>query len=260
MSNITPTAGIVMTSSEAVQVFNAAEFKYTRQVSKGLSASINYTFMHDMSDNMSEGGENDYEDLLRIRQYDYGNDENEIRSRIAGGVSYTLPFGKTSHGLAREAIGGWQLNALGRWQTGGVFSVSNSARLPGLETAYINNGISGSDRPDMVAGQGPFSNVPAGLFFNPAAYTQHAIGVQGDTRGNALHGPHYRSLDLGLNKEFQIYERLALRFRAEVFNITNTPTFSNPGGDINSGSVGQLNGTLGTTNPRQIQGSLKFVF
>jgi hypothetical protein len=211
--------------------------------------NTNYTWAHDLSDSDQEGGVNDYEVPTMIRQVDYGNDENEIRSRIAGGVTYYLPFGQNKHGLLRAATNGWQLNALRRWMTGQAFTVLNG-------DAQINNGVNSSDRPNKIGD--PFHNVPAHLFFNRAAFAPQAFGTIGNERVNQLHGPHTRSLDLSGSKSFQLTEKVGLLFRAEFFNITNTPSFATPANDINSSSVGLITGTVGT--PRQIQGSLKVFF
>lgn len=240
---------VLITDTEGVSSYNALQAKFTRQLKHGLGVNMNYAWGHDLSDSDEEGGVNDYEVPTMIRQVDYGNDENEIRSRIAGGVTYLLPFGKTAHGFLGAVSTGWQLDALGRWMTGGPFTVINGH-------PEINNGVSTSDRPNEVGD--PFQNVPAGLFFNPAAFAPQAFGTIGDEKVNQLHGPHTRSLDMSGSKEFKITENVGLRFRAEVFNITNTPSFATPANDISTSRVGLITGTVG--NPRQIQGSLKVVF
>lgn len=250
---ITSSGGIVISDSEGVQNFNSLQGKFTRQLNHGFGVNANYTWERDISDTDVEGGTDDYEVPTMIRQIDYGTDENEIRSRIAGGITYDLPFGQTAQGLRRAAIGGWQFNALGRWSTGGPFTIEDSA-----QPAAINNGVNSSDRPNRIGN--PYKNIPEGLYFNPAAFAAQPLGTVGNVGKNTMRGPHYRSLDLSGSKDFALTERLTMRFRVEAFNITNTPTFANPTSDINSGSVGLITSTLGNTNPRQIQGSLKLIF
>ena len=46
------------------------------------------------------------------------------------------------------------------------------------------------------------------------------------------------NLDLSLFREFKLTERLKLQFRAECFNFTNTPHFSNPGSYVSSVQYG----------------------
>ena len=52
------------------------------------------------------------------------------------------------------------------------------------------------------------------------------------------------NMDLGLFRNFRISERLQLQFRAEVFNLTNTPHFANPD---NSGAARNVSNM--TLNP-----------
>jgi hypothetical protein len=60
-------------------------------------------------------------------------------------------------------------------------------------------------------------------------------------------------------KNFAIWERLNLQFRAEFFNAFNHPNFANPNTDISVPSrVGTITGTTGT--PRVIQFALRLEF
>jgi len=54
------------------------------------------------------------------------------------------------------------------------------------------------------------------------------------------------NLDLALARNFRLTERFNLQFRAQAINLTNTPHFSNPTGDINSASFGRVNGLANT--------------
>jgi hypothetical protein len=82
-------------------------------------------------------------------------------------------------------------------------------------------------------------------------------------------------MDLALRREFPIYERLKLQFRAETFNIFNHPNF----GAMNSNycapgpgcTFGQATGTLASSlgglsplyqmgGPRSMQFALKLMF
>jgi hypothetical protein len=61
-------------------------------------------------------------------------------------------------------------------------------------------------------------------------------------------------------KDFDLMETTKLQFRAETFNLTNTPNFNTPGTSFGSGGFGTINGTASNQNPRQIQLALKFLF
>ena len=49
--------------------------------------------------------------------------------------------------------------------------------------------------------------------------------------------------DLSLFRNFPITERLNLQFRAEAYNLSNTPHFANPNGNRNSSNFGKITAT-----------------
>ena len=75
-------------------------------------------------------------------------------------------------------------------------------------------------------------------------------------------------MDFSVFKNFSIKERAKVQFRAEFFNLLNTPAFSNPNATLPApNAAGNLVATSGTTfgnitstkhDNRQIQFALKF--
>jgi hypothetical protein len=97
-------------------------------------------------------------------------------------------------------------------------------------------------------------------YFNPAAFTD-ALDSWGNSGRNILRGPSQRQLDLSLGKRFRVAESMFADLRWEAYNVTNTPTFSNPGSTFAAngfGTAGQINSTIG--GPRTMQGSLRLTF
>jgi len=74
----------------------------------------------------------------------------------------------------------------------------------------------------------------SGQFYSSSAFALPASGRFGTCGLNNLSGPSLFNLDFGLFRKFQLSERVDLQFRAEGFNMTNTPHFSNPNGDVSS--------------------------
>jgi hypothetical protein len=120
----------------------------------------------------------------------------------------------------------------------------------------VNIGV-GSDRPNQV-GNPNVANPTISKFFNPASFAPQAFGTLGDARVNSIHGPHQRGIDVSLLKEFPIREALHMQFRAEAFNVTNTPSFSVPNSSISSSAVGTITSTNATA--RQLQFAAKLIF
>ena len=74
-----------------------------------------------------------------------------------------------------------------------------------------------------------------------------------------LSGPPQRQVDFSIFKDFQISERIRTEFRAEMFNMTNTPSFNIPTTtNFQSSVFGRLDSQR--NNPRQIQLALKLYF
>jgi hypothetical protein len=68
------------------------------------------------------------------------------------------------------------------------------------------------------------------------------------------------SLDLSLFKNFVVRETLKFQFRAEAFNLTNTPTFEIPGTTYGTPTFGQVTATAFTPKPRIVQFGLRLAF
>ena len=55
-----------------------------------------------------------------------------------------------------------------------------------------------------------------------------------------MRGPGVVNTDLSLYRTFKLKERLNLQFRAESFNLSNTPHFANPSGNANGSTFGKI--------------------
>ncbi len=66
----------------------------------------------------------------------------------------------------------------------------------------------------------------------------------GNVGRNSMRGPSVVNLDAGLFRTFELSQALHLQFRLEAFNLTNTPHFANPNGNVNSSNFGRILATL----------------
>jgi hypothetical protein len=93
----------------------------------------------------------------------------------------------------------------------------------------------------------------------------------GDSGVGIVRGPGQHNIDMAVERIFPVTEGKSFRFRAEFFNLTNTPQFSNPntGVDFVEGpngpanlnpSFGAITGEAGGPHPRIIQFAGKFLF
>ncbi|MBO0720730.1 MAG: hypothetical protein J2P41_07905, partial [Blastocatellia bacterium] len=87
------------------------------------------------------------------------------------------------------------------------------------------------------------------------------LGTVGSEGRNVLSGPHFRHFDASFAKDFKVTERWTMQFRAESFNLTNTPNFNLPAATVNSpATFGTISSTRPGSTPRDFQFGLRLSF
>jgi hypothetical protein len=177
----------------------------------------------------------------------------DIPHTLQMGFVYELPFGPgkkmAQAGVARWVLGDWQWNGVFAAYQGRPFSVTAAQ---GALNAPGNSQTADQVKPEVEK----FGGIGAGQpFFDPTAFTA-PTGVRfGSTGRNILRGPGAVNLDLGLFRKFPIKEQVQLEFRAEAANVSNTPHFNNPGGNISAANF--LVVTSAQPNQRQVRLGLR---
>jgi hypothetical protein len=223
--------------------YHSMQVTFERRYKSGLALGGNYTWAHALQSAAPGQVESNW-------KLEYGNSSLDVRHRVAITANYELPFGKTSNAIGKHLIGGWQLNSIFVFNTGLPFSVTNN-------TQRANVGA--TDRPNRVA-SGSISSPTIAEWFDITAFVPQALNTAGNSGPFILYGPDQRHLDLSLFKNFAIKERILLQFRAESYNITNTPTFANPNAALGNSNFGRITSTVAGTTPRQVQFALKLRF
>ena len=159
------------------------------------------------------------------------------------------PFGAGKHwmtsGVGSKLLGGWQISGVLSKVSGTVFQI----HAGGTSSNNLNATVGNTQRPNLVK---PSINVlsnygPHTTWFDTSAFgVVTAPNTFGTSPFYPLHGPPYFELDAALARNFKVSERFNLQFRVQGINFTNTPHFSNPNGDLNSSSFGQVNGLANT--------------
>lgn len=162
---------------------------------------------------------------------------------------YDLPVGRghrfASSGVGDALLGGWTLNTILSLQSGMPVTVTQATN---------NNAFAGFalQRPNLVGKPNlPAAQRTPAKFFNTAAFATVPQFVIGDASRNPVRGPAYRDLDIALIKHTKLPGETDMEFRGEIFNITNTPEFSQPNGSFGSAAFGSITST--TTDPRVVQ-------
>jgi molybdopterin-binding protein len=80
---------------------------------------------------------------------------------------------------------------------------------------------------------------------------------KGDTMTAVVKATECRNADVALSKRTYMRERMNLEFRAEIFNLTNTPPLGSPNVVLGSAGFGSI---ISAGDPRVIQFGLKLNF
>lgn len=266
-------AGIRPVLFDGEATYHGLQAQIKKAMSHGLQGQLSYTFGRCRDTSSAPVTGDTYVNsvavpLLLSHQYRVGNCDFDIRQTAVANFIYDLPGPKS--GLASYALGGWELGTIVTATTGSPFTVTTGGGGDPLNTGF--NGDFSMDYAQLVPGCNPTPGVKstaAGLLaFNPACFTNApavAGGVLvGNSGRNRFYGPGRKTVDFSAYKNFQLYERLKLQFRAEFFNVLNHPNFAAPNflNDANN-SIGTPNVAVissTATDPRLIQLGLKLVF
>jgi hypothetical protein len=172
-----------------------------------------------------------------------------------GGV-YELPFGKNKpylqHGFSGHVLGGWQVNGTFSAYSGLPFTVTAS----GASLNAPNNTQTADQVLPTVTKLGGIG--PGNPYYDPSAYAAVTAVRFGTSGRNTLRAPAIFNTNLSLFRTFPINERLSLQFRAESYNLSNTPHFAAPNANISSGNF--LSITSAAADQRQFRFALKLAF
>lgn len=258
-------------------IYNAMNVRLEKRYSAGLNFLVNYTWSKLMDSNgsgssaFSQNGGTTYP----LDSYNLWRERAlaplDVPHVFVASYGYELPFGKgkafASSGPITHVIGGWQINGITYVRSGFPTDIRTS-RVPGANMMFANFNV-----PDVVPGQSLYvPNKGVDGWFNPAAFSEPvqvraANGAPITMFGNAGRrigrGPGSTNFDVSLFKNFPIRERISLQFRAEAFNVSNTPTFNLPAATSQALTISNPNfGKLASSSAtgRQLQFALKLYF
>jgi hypothetical protein len=261
--------------------YNSLQTNYERRFSAGLDVLANFTWSKcrtDATDVLNETAISyraAYLPGFGIHG-DYGLCDFDIPKVFHFSGTYQLPVGRgrpflsNSSGPVNAALGGWSTNWILTLQNG------QPGTVPCVISTTSGFGCNALLVPGQSVTSGPHN---VNQWLNPNAFTSPPVATTIGQSSYAplggaptqFYGPGFHRLDFSLFKNFQVTERARVEFRAEFFNLTNTPNFSPPGFSGNGvvpapGSLdytspttfGKINSTRdGQNDQREIQFALK---
>jgi Carboxypeptidase regulatory-like domain len=164
------------------------------------------------------------------------SDSDRPQHLVINGL-YELPFGpgqpflNSGNAIAKRVFGGWQINAIGTFQSGQALSFTGADRLSDTN-ADPHNIVRWFDTSQFTPQQ---------------AFTLKTLS----SRVADIRGPGINKIDLTLMKRIAITERVAMQIQAEGYNAFNHANFDNPNTSVTSTTFGRITAVL--LQPRNIQ-------
>ncbi len=244
-------------------VYHSFQGRVEKRFSKGLTFTGAYTFSKLIDDASSvfdaailTGPVANFpvaDSFNRRLERDLSN--GDIPHILSSSFVYELPFGKGR----RFNVSGWRGLLFDDWQLAGIVRFQSGIPVAISQATNFNSFAGfGTQRPNRIADPKlPAEERSTARYFDTAAFATAPQFTLGNSSRNPVRGPGYRSVDLMLGKTFTVTERFRLEFRAEAFNITNTPSLGNPNGNFGTTAFGSIT-TAG--DPRVFEFVLKLHF
>jgi hypothetical protein len=242
-------------------VYHAFEAKLEQRLARGLSYLVSYTHsklidtassVFDASILTGPIANFPVADSFNLRR-ERDSSTGDIPNVFVASYTWEIPVGR-GHGLNPSGVlgaftNGWQLTGIVTLQSGMPFAITQTTNF----NSFAGFGV---QRPNVVGSPNlPSDQRTPKKWFNTSAFEVAPQFTLGSSSRNPVRGPNYHDADIALIKHTPLREQLDLEFRAEFFNLTNTPAFGQPNGVLGSSAFGTITSTA--SDPRVIQFGLK---
>lgn len=189
------------------------------------------------------------------RKLEHDLSTGDIPNVFVASFTYDLPIGRGKR-FAPEGITGKILEGI---ELAGVIQLQSGIPIAVTQVTNFNAFAGfGTQRPNLVADPNlPSSERTTGRFFNTSAFTIAPQFTIGNSSRNPVRGPQYRNVDIALIKRTYFGEYRNVEFRAEAFNLTNTPPLGAPNAVVGAAGFGSI---TSAGDPRVLQFGLKVNF
>jgi hypothetical protein len=251
-----PVSGINLLENSAQSWYNAGYVNVRRRFAHGLTFLANYTFAKSLSDAP------DFRSPMFESTIPQNNDNLaaekgpacDIRHRFSLSAVYDLPRVSDS-GVVGALTRNWRLSAMYQAQSGYPFTISVFGDTANAGTLLGENPIRANYTGAPIFGEGTRTS---DAWFNPAAFAAPQAFSFGNVGRNSVYGPGMRSLDLAIQREFDLTEEVNFEFRAEFFNAFNHTNLGIPNRFVNTPQFGTI--TEAATPGREVQLSARLSF
>lgn len=238
-------------------IYHGLAVKVEKRLSDGLSVMMAYTNSKMIDDGRVAGGGAPAGSVTVGAVQNWNNlraersrSDQDFPQRLSLAATWDIPYQGGGNPFLKTVLGGWRMNGITTLESGRPISLA--ATVAG-----------GGSRPNVVPGKtAELDNPTIDRWFDISAFAQPAPYTYGNVSRTLpdVSSDGLFSIDASISKTFSITEKYRLQFRAEAFNLTNTPTFDAPGRTIGTATFGVVTATAFLPRPRELQFALRLDF
>jgi outer membrane receptor protein involved in Fe transport len=283
--------GSLLTDSVFIANYNALQTSITKRMQHGFELQGSYTWSKNLDEVNGEVGTDIFELQLPtdnqhdLRHSSYGPAGDDRDQRVVVNFTWAAPKFASAPALARHVLANWEFSGIGVIQSGIPLSIfdGNAGSVYALLGGEVRAERTGSNPSthgslfSRVVGNGGSGRYLDASAFTRAPEAPNGTSLADQDFGNSgvgiVRGPGQHNLDFAVERVFPVRAGSNFRFRAEAFNLTNTPQFGNPNASLGYGNAtlpaslttasstfGQIAGEQGGPHPRIIQFAMKYLF
>lgn len=257
--------------------YNSLLVKFQRQFSDGISLFTNFNYSKALAA-AQQGSNGTLNQNRSCISCDYGLTTSDVPLSLVISAVADLPFGHGKHFLknvntvTNELVGGWSIDAISTMQRGNPFTVTTpnlTVWSPGnIHADQVCNGRSGLQNKNLRT-NGMYwigsskRTGSADCFFDPNTdkpkpFPTGVIAYFGNDGFDSVIGPGLNNWDLGVHKNFPIYDTWVFTLRGEFFNAFNHSQFANPDSGVDDTYFGRISATSHDNREIQVGATLTF--
>jgi len=262
--------------SNDFSTYNGVEILIERRFSSNLFVNANYTFSKSLdtrsfdpaltvatTGNGQSASSTPFD--INNRRLNYARSDFDRTHSFKSTFSYDLPFGRGQrYGSSASRMMNY---VIGGWRTAGIFTLTSGRPFTVYSGQNNSSNIvnstadcTGCTRKDGAALTDPATGL---VFFFDAAerakFSNPAPGSIGNLSRNFFESSRFVNFDASIAKHLKLSEKYNLEIRADITNLTNTPTFGFPTTTLTSATFGRIRDTI-LSSSRKIQLGARFYF
>ncbi len=235
--------------------YNSLQVSVEKRMTRGFHFLLSYTLSKSLESVGYLNPQERFQDTARVLT------SVDAPNRLLFSFGYEMRLFRSTRGVAKALLDGWEFNGIASFQSGLPIGAPGGAYPTGLnpelgtDVRNRNRWFNGCTVNLTGARQNCANATEPVAFTVQPPFTLRTIS----TRFPNIRTLRPGLLDLAVFKAFTLREGVRLQFRAESFNLMNTPFFGGPNTTLGSANFGVVTPAQ-NNDPRNVQLALKLVF